>query len=595
MGVMAGFVSPDSGRVLLDGKPLPLGRPFECRKAGIAMVHQHFMLVPEFTVAENLALDRLGSLAGRLDVAALAARALELARELGWEASPAAKVRNLPVGIQQRIEILKVLADDSPVVILDEPTAVLGPDEVLDLFRVLRDLRDQGKIVILIAHKLSEVLAVADRVTVLRRGRFVATAGIGEVDEGRLATWMVGDLPPNLVKEIRQDTQPGLLLKDVWAKGDRGEDALRGISLEVRRGEILGIGGVDGNGQVELAEAAIGVRVVSKGKVAWLPFLPEGRGGRGRGMEGFELVEGGDTVGGGCIVPPSGREPVEGDGDSKGDLLPPTPSSKTNHLEEGELKPLPPQRLGWKGLGMEGFEVVGDTEPVEGDNLGDSKGDLLPPTPSSKTNHLEEGELKSLPPQRLGRKRLGMEGFEVVGASGSDTNLLRRSGDQRSMRIGYVPQDRQMDGLALGMSIQDNMLIEGHRWPELTKGPFLRVRAIRDWSSKLVEQFQIKTPSPAEKAGSLSGGNQQKVVVSRNLDQTPDLLVAVNPTRGLDIRAADFVQRQILKARDEGAAVLLISTDLDELASLADRTLFLSRGELREAEDAASLVGGTQA
>lgn len=439
MGVLAGFTTPDSGSVTLRGEPVPQGRPFDCRRAGIAMVHQHFMLVPEFTVAENLALDRLNGLIGSLNVAGLATPALGLAQELGWEISSTTKVRNLPVGAQQRIEILKVLADDSPVVILDEPTAVLGPDEVLDLFRVLRNLKERGKIVILIAHKLSEVLAVADRVTVLRRGKFVATAAIGEVDETQLATWMVGDLPPELAKEPRTDTNSGLQMADVWAKGDRGEDALRGISLEVRRGEILGIGGVDGNGQVELAEVAIRVRPISQGSIEF-------------------------------------------------------------------------------------------------------------------------------------------------------NRAIEHSSNQA---IAYIPQDRQIDGLALNMTIQDNMMIEGHRRSELTKGPFLNLSAIRKWSSGLVEQFQIKTPSSREVAGSLSGGNQQKVVVSRNLDQTPDLLVAVNPTRGLDIRAADFVQRQILKARDEGAAVLLISTDLDELANLADRTLFLSRGELREAIDAASLVGGS--
>lgn len=434
VGVLAGFVSPDSGSVALDGKPIPLGRPNECRHAGVAMVHQHFTLVPEFTVAENLALDRLESLIGFLRLDELAEPALKLSAELNWPIEPKAKVKNLPVGVQQRLEILKVLADDSPVVIFDEPTAVLAPDEVLDLFRVLRDLKQRGKTVILIAHKLSEVLSVADRVIVLRRGQFVATASIGEVDENQLATWMVGDLPADLTKEPRTDTKPGLRLEEVWAKGDRGEDALRGITLDIRCGEILGIGGVDGNGQVELAEVVVGVRSISQGKLDW-------------------------------------------------------------------------------------------DKPSE-------------------------------------------------------------------HRIGYIPQDRQSDGLALNMSIMDNMLIEGNRRAELSRGPFLDTGAVKGWAARLVEQFQIKTPSASEKAGSLSGGNQQKVVVSRNLDQTPDLLVCVNPTRGLDIRAADFVQRQILKARDEGAAVLLISTDLDELAILADRTQFISRGELREALEASSLVGG---
>jgi ABC-type uncharacterized transport system ATPase subunit len=438
VGILAGFVAPDAGLVSLNGSPLPLGKPIACRHAGIAMVHQHFMLVPDFTVAENLALDRLDRLGGAVDVHALSAPVLALADELGWHAEPDVKIRNLPVGVQQRIEILKVLADDAPVAIFDEPTAVLAPDEVLDLFRVLRQLRDSGKMVILIAHKLSEVMAVADRVTVLRRGKLVATAPIEDVNERELATWMVGDLPRELNKSPRSDTQPGLQLKDVWAKGDRGEDALRGITLEVRRGEILGIGGVDGNGQVELAEVAVGVR----------PFQ--------RGTFDFHQET---------------REPG---------------------------------------------------------------------------------------------------------------------------RIAYIPQDRQSDGLALGMSIQDNMMIEGCCRPGLTGACFLNPRAIKEWANRLVHDFEIKTPSTSLHVGSLSGGNQQKVVVSRNLDETPEILVAVNPTRGLDIRAADFVKRQILKARDEGAAVLLVSTDLDELADLADRTLFLSRGELREASDTASLVGGDE-
>lgn len=437
MGVLAGFVTPDAGSVTYLGKPLPTGRPFECRRAGVAMVHQHFTLVPDFTVAENLALFRLRSLGRKLQLEELTRDALKLAQDLGWQIDPEAKVRNLPVGVQQRVEILKNLADDSPILILDEPTAVLSPDEVADLFRVLRDLRTQGKVVILIAHKLSEVFAVADRVTVLRKGEFVASALIGEVDEKQLAEWMVGELPAALSAPSWAKHGEGLTLRGAKALGDRGEEAVRGINLEIFRGEILGVGGVDGNGQVELAEVVVGVRRLASGERLWEGAVP------------------------------------------------------------GDLK------------------------------------------------------------------------------------------------IAYIPQDRQCDGLALTMSIEDNMLIEGHRRPELTQGAFLRRSAIREWAAGLVEQFQIKTPGVTGPASSLSGGNQQKVVVSRSLDQTPDLLVCVNPTRGLDLKAADFVQRQILAARDKRAAVLLISTDLDELGALADRTVFLSRGELRAASDAASLVGGS--
>jgi ABC-type uncharacterized transport system ATPase subunit len=440
VGILAGFVKPDQGVATLDQKPLPLGNPVASRRAGIAMVHQHFMLVPEFTVEENLALDRMGKLAGALDTRSLIMPALELAERLGWRIEPRAIVRELPVGVQQRIEILKTLADDGPVAIFDEPTAVLSADETRDLFRILRKLKDAQKTVVLIAHKLSEVMAVADRVTVLRKGKVVAASSIESTDEAQLATWMVGEFPSQLTKSTRNAALSGLSLSDVWAKGDRGEDALRGIQFEVKQGEIFGIGGVDGNGQVELAEVAIGVRPITSGRVD--------------------------------IPKPCG--------------------------------PRPPQP-----------------------------------------------------------------------------------------KIAYIPQSRQADGLALEMSIEDNMLIAGWRRPDLAGHGILNKRAIRNWSTNLIRDFEIKANGPEDLAGSLSGGNQQKVVVSRSLDQTPDLLVAVNPTRGLDIRAADFVHRRILQARDEGATVLLISTDIDELSALADRTLFISRGKLIEAEGAESVVGGS--
>ncbi|MFN8218993.1 MAG: ATP-binding cassette domain-containing protein [Fimbriimonadales bacterium] len=357
---------------------------------------------------------------------------------MGWEVDPKARVANLPVGVQQRIEILKNLADDSPVLILDEPTAVLTAEEFEDLARVLGELKGKGKIVILIAHKLSEVLAVADRVTVLRRGEVVRTATRSEVDAAMLAKWMVGSLPEELSSSAEVPSDEGFELVGAWVKGDRGEAAVAGIDLQVRRGEIVGLGGVDGNGQVELAEAVVGVR----------------------------------------------------------------------QLQNGTRR--------WKG--------------------------------------------------------------------GPVTDELR---------VAYIPQDRQGDGLALEMSIQDNMLITGVRRRNLARGQFLKGREIAAWARHLVDAFQIKTPNAALPVGSLSGGNQQKVVVSRSLDQTPDLLVCANPTRGLDIRATDFVHRQLVAAREAGAAVLLISTDLDELAAIATRTLFLSNGKLVAVEGEQSLVGGT--
>lgn len=435
VSVLAGFVTPDEGSVLLDGKPLPLGNPLACRHAGVAMVHQHFTLVPEFTVRENLALFRVEGLAETLDLAELSEHALDLARKLEWPIDPSAKIRDLPVGAQQRVEILKNLADDSPILILDEPTAVLGPEEIEDLFKILKDLASEGRTVVLIAHKLAEVMSVADRVTVLRKGRFVATAPIGEVDEDILARWMVGEIPETVANEPSPDLRPGLILRSATAMGDRGETALRSLDLEIARGEIVGVGGVDGNGQVELAEVAVGVRDLASGERLW--------------------------------------------------------------------------------------------------------------------------------------------------SGGAE-------------RVAYIPQDRQAEGLAMSMSIEENLLIEGHRRTDLFHRGFMSHRAAREWSTQLAKKFDIKIGSVTDPISSLSGGNQQKAVVARCLDQTPDLLVCVNPTRGLDIAAANFVRGQIRRARDGGAAVLLISTDLDELAELATRTCFISGGRILARTDAASLLGGKQ-
>ncbi|MGV3618197.1 MAG: ABC transporter ATP-binding protein [Fimbriimonas sp.] len=434
MAVMAGFVAPNSGTVTLDGNEIPLGRAFDCKRLGIEMIHQHFTLVPAFTVAENLALARLDGLNQMARIEDRARPSLDAAERLGWRIDPKAPVRDLAVGAQQRLEILKALGGDAQVLIFDEPTAVLAPDEVEDLFRVLRTLRDEGRVVVLIAHKLSEVLAIADRVTVLRRGAVVATALRGEVDEARLATWMVGEMPARTAKsETRPEGAAGLTVEGLVVEGDRREEAVRGVSFEIHRGEVFGVGGVDGNGQFELAEAIAGVRPTAKGTVRW----------------------------------------------------------------EGE-----------------------------------------PPT------------------------------------------------------VGYIPQDRQHDGLALGLSVQENLLIGGYRRPEFRRGPLLRTDRITAWARRLIERFAIKVDGPRTRVAALSGGNQQKVVVSRTLDASPPLLVAVNPTRGLDFRSTEFVHNQIRDARDRGAAVLLVSTDLDELFSLSDRTAFMSRGQLTVGDDARALLGG---
>lgn len=423
MNVLAGFLTPDSGSVNLLGQPLRLGNPVAARAAGIAMVHQHFMLVPAFTVAENLALARLEHLRGTLQVEDAACHALEIGESLGWKLDPHALTGQLAVGVQQRVEILKALATDAPILILDEPTAVLSAEETEELFQVLRKLREQGKTIILIAHKLAEIVSVASWATVLRQGAVVASQAVTADSADALATAMIGEpLKPSAPRTTTLGNKL-LTVQELRTRGDRGEPAVQGISFTVRSGEVFGIGGVDGNGQVQLAEALVGVR----------PF-------------------------------------------------------------EGSV------------------EVQGPT--------------------------------------------------------------------------GYIPQDRQTDGLALPLSIEENFLIALPPESNLAPSGRLRWRAIRDWSQELVQRFAIKTPDLKTQAGQLSGGNQQKVVVARVLDREPKVIVAVNPTRGLDFHATDFVHQALRDAATNGAAVVLISTDRDELAAVADRIQYLSAGRLYDSERA---------
>ncbi|RYG44459.1 ABC transporter ATP-binding protein [bacterium] len=420
MGVMAGFVTPDAGTVSLDGEAMPLGQAFDARRRGIGMIHQHFTLVPALTVRENLALAQLPGLARVVRSESLARSSLDAAKRLGWTVDPDQPVRQLSVGQRQRLEILKALGGDARVLIFDEPTAVLTPSEVDELFDTLRQLRGEGRIVILIAHKLAEVMAIADRVTVLRRGEKVAESAIAETDAQQLALWMVGEETPAVRSVSAAPGAPLVRLSGVTVRGDRQEEAVKELSLEIRTGEILAIGGVDGNGQNELAEAMAGVRPLAGGTMS--------------------TVE----------------------------------------------------------------------------------------------------------------------------------------------NIGYVPQDRQGDGLAVGMSIQDNLLIVGHREPTLAPHGWLASRKIADWAKSLVERFDVRAGGIQAKVAGLSGGNQQKVVIARALAERPDLLVAINPTRGLDLKATAFVHAQILAARDTGAAVAVFSTDREELAALGDRVVYMSRGRLSE-------------
>lgn len=453
MHVLSGMTQPDSGTIRINNATVNIASPKEARRLGITMVHQHFTLVPAFTVQENLALDAdvpLHALRYRTEEAAKPA--LDQAAALGWQLDPYARVEDLPVGIQQRIEIAKALATNAQWLIFDEPTAVLIGEEIEELFRVLRTLRDSGKGVVFITHKLPEVMALADRVTVLRRGQKIATASIHEVNPTLLAQWMVGEAPKtHPLSESKQVSRPlpktpAFRAENLTVLGDKGESVLQNIFFEVYPGEIFGIGGVDGNGQTELAETIVGLRTPKSGRLLWY---------------------------------------------------------------EGEFQP------------------------------------------------------------------------------------------GQHPRIGYIPQDRRRHGLALTMTVEENLLFEAVKEAKYRFGPFLRRAALHELAETLIREFDIRTPSAKLPASALSGGNQQKIVVARALHHCAEWIVAVNPVRGLDINATQFVHAQLLNAKQRGASIVLISTDLDELAALADRTVILSNHQMhpidltqRDATQIGLLLGG---
>lgn len=426
MHTLAGSVRPDSGDVLLDGQSLPLGDAARCRSMGVQCVYQHFMLVPAFTVAENLALSRLGPLARPFASDGPVAEAKATAERLGWKLDFDAQASSLSVGEQQRVEIVRALAGGGSVLILDEPTAVLTPDEADDLLRLVRRLAEEGMAVLLVTHKLAETFQVADRATVLRGGNLVATFETARTSLEDVARAMVGGDVPEVRLAAAATGEAVLRAVGLQVRSDRGHLAVKGVDFEVAAGEVLGVGGVDGNGQLELAEAVAGIR------------------------------------------PPAG-------------------------------------------------------------------------------------------------------------------GLLERGAGH----VAYVPQDRSTDGIVASMTVAENMLL-GQPAGDWTRWGFLRTGHLRRWSQALAERFDVRPPQAEARAGSLSGGNQQKVVLARNLHRAPRLLVAANPTRGLDIRATASVHGAIGRAAAEGAAVLLISTDLDELRDVAHRTVFLESGRIVD-----RLVGGS--
>jgi ABC-type uncharacterized transport system ATPase subunit len=433
MNVLYGLHQPDEGEILLDGRPVRIDSPRRAISLGIGMVHQHFMLVPVMTVAENLVLGSEPHHGPLLDKRTAAARTRELSERFGLAVDPGARVENLGVGAQQRVEILRALFRGARVLVLDEPTAVLTAQESQDLFRVLRALRDDGTSIVFISHKLKEVLEVSDRVTVLRRGKKVDTVPTEGATERSLARLMVGrDVLLRVEKRDRAPGEPLLEVRDLEVSDDRGLPAVRGVTFDVRAGEIVGLAGVDANGQSELVEALTGLR---------------------RPDEGAIVVEGRDLT----------------------------------HANARE----------------------------------------------------------------------------VIDAG-----------------VGHIAEDRHRRGLVLEFDLAENLALHAYRRREMGRFGFLSPRRMANRARELLRQYDVRGGEAETPASSLSGGNQQKCVIARELAANPKVLVAAQPTRGLDVGAIEFVHRRLVEERDAGRAILLVSLELEEIRSLSDRVLVIYEGEI---------------
>jgi general nucleoside transport system ATP-binding protein len=433
MNVLYGLLQPDEGEIVIDGRRHVSRNPKEAINAGIGMVHQHFMLVEVFTVAENLILGRENSAAGVLNMGQARKTVRELSERYRFDVDPDALIEDLPVGVQQRVEILKALANDAKYLIFDEPTAVLTPQEIDELMQVMRSLRDDGKAIVFITHKLREVRAIADKITVIRRGKVVGTAKPTD-SESQLAELMVGRAVSLVVDKDppAADGKPRLVLEHVSVAGPTGAIVVDDLDLEVAGGEIVCIAGVQGNGQTELAEALLGVLPVTKGSV-----LIDGR-------------------------PIHGRSPKQ-----------------------------------------------------------------------------------------------------IIDAG-----------------LGFVPEDRQHDGFVGTFTVAENLILNHFDEPPFARGIALDLAKIKANAESRVDEFDIRTQSIETPVSSLSGGNQQKVVLARELSRPLSVLIASQPTRGVDVGAIEFLHRRLVVERDRGTAVMIISTELDEVAALADRVAVMYRGKI---------------
>ncbi|PFR97153.1 ABC transporter ATP-binding protein [Priestia megaterium] len=438
MNVLFGLYQPEKGQIRVNGQEVKITDPNIANDLGIGMVHQHFMLVQNFTVTENIILGNEPTRTGKINIKKAAQDIQELSNQYGLSVDPYAKIQDISVGMQQRVEILKTLYRGADILIFDEPTAALTPQEITELIQIMKKLIQEGKSIILITHKLKEIMSVCDRCTIIRKGVGVGTVNVQETNPDELAALMVGrEVHFKTEKKTATPKEAVLTIKELVVEDSRGVEAVSSLNLSVRAGEIVGIAGVDGNGQTELIEAITGLRKINSGSIT-----------------------------------------------------------------------------------------------------------------------LKNQELSTL-----------------------STRKITESG------IGHIPQDRHKHGLVLDYTIGENIGLQTYYQKPMSKSGILNYKEMYKKAKELIAEYDVRTPSEYTQARSLSGGNQQKAIIAREVDRSPELLIAAQPTRGLDVGAIEFIHKKLIEERDKGRAVLLVSLELDEVINLSDRIAVIYEGKIVDIVD----------